>query len=269
LAAAGAAAAAGLAGWAAEPEPGVPVLAYHRFDPADVGPTTIRVATFNAQLDWFAGHGRAIVGLREALAGLGARGAGGPPRAVITADDGHVSVFTELFPLIVRRALPVTLFIIPSVVSREDDVLTWDQLRRMRDTGLVDIEAHTFTHPNFRVERRRRGAADYRAFVDAELGRSRELLEAKLHKAVDLMAWPYGIVDADLEAAARRAGYLAAFAYAGGPMIAGDDRLSLPRVRTSDADRGALLDTLVTRRTPIVDDDPTRRPPHDLPARTR
>lgn len=53
-----------------------------------------------------------------------------------------------------------------------------------------------------------------------------------------LLAWPYGIVDPELEAAAKRAGYSAAFAFNGGPAKPGDDPFALPRVPVADSDRG-------------------------------
>jgi hypothetical protein len=33
--------------------------------------------------------------------------------------------------------------------------MTWDQLRTLRNTGLFDIQSHTYWHPNFAIERRR------------------------------------------------------------------------------------------------------------------
>ena len=226
------------------------ILVYHRFDPDVPGPTTVTVAAFEAQLAWLAKHKYQIVQLSTALAELnGASPQPQHPVAVITADDGHRSVYTVLFPIIQRMHLPVTLFIYPSAISNASYALTWAQLQEMQASGLVDVESHTYWHPNFKVERRRRTAGDYAAFVDSQLGRSRTLIETKLGRPVDLLAWPYGIVDADLEAAARRAGYKAAFAYAGGPVAPSDDPLALPRIPVSDADRGERFGAMLGTRT--------------------
>ncbi|MDR3510625.1 MAG: polysaccharide deacetylase family protein [Caulobacteraceae bacterium] len=231
---------AGLAsGLAAAPAPQrVAILVYHRFDPATPAPTTVTIPAFQGQLAWLARHHYRIEPLRTALAELDGAAPSGGPVAVITADDGHKSVYTELFPVIRAQRIPVTLFIYPSAISNAPYALTWAQLREMQASGLVDVESHTYWHPNFRTERRRLGAAAYQAFVDVQLQRSKAVIERELGKPVGMLAWPFGIVDTDLEAAARRAGYTAGFGYGGGPAGAGGDRLALPRIPVGDADRG-------------------------------
>lgn len=164
---------------------------------------------------------------------------------VITADDGHRSIYTDLFPLIRRRSIPVTLFIYPSAISNAPYTLTWAQLQEMAASGLVDVQSHTYWHPNFRTERRRRSEADYRALVDTQLQRSKAVIEAHLHKPVDMLAWPFGIVDPDLERAAGRAGYRAAFAYEGGSATPGTDVLALPRIPVTDHARGERFAALI------------------------
>jgi len=224
---------------AAQTPRGIPVLVYHRLDPDKPGPTTVRVSTFQAQLAWLRRRDYRIVPLRAALADLTRPPAPGErPEAVITADDGNETIYTELFPLIRDAGLPITLFIYPSAISNAPYALTWEQLRAMQASGLVDIQSHTYWHPNFKVERRRRTPADYQIFVDSQLRRSRQVLQDRLGRPVDMLAWPYGVVDADLESAAKRAGYVAAFAYAGGPMKPSDDILALPRIPVPDAAQG-------------------------------
>lgn len=215
-----------------------PILVYHRFHPSEPGPTTVTLRAFEAQLAWLTAHGYALAPLSAVLTELAAP-PGRPVRrlAAITVDDGHGSVRSELYPLILKREIPVTLFIYPSAISNVSYALTWAQLKEMQASGLVDIQSHTYWHPNFKTERRRLGSADYAAFVDAQLRHSRATLEQRLAKRVDRIAWPFGIVDPDLEAQARLAGYVAGFAYEGGPARPGEDMLSLPRIPVNDATR--------------------------------
>jgi len=214
--------------------PQIPILVYHRFDAVKPGPTTMMTSVFEQQLDWLATHHYQITPLRTVVDSL--RG-NAPPIAgqpvAITADDGHVSVYTNLFPIIRRRHIPVTLFIYPSAISNASYALTWDQLAEMLKSGLVDVQSHTYWHPNFRQERAHRTADDYRRFVDIQLQRSKDVVQRRLGVSIDMLAWPYGIVDTTLEEAATRAGYKYAYAFAGGWAHEGMDPLAIPRIPVS------------------------------------
>jgi peptidoglycan/xylan/chitin deacetylase (PgdA/CDA1 family) len=225
---------------------GIPVLVYHRFDPVAPGSTTVTTATFESQLDYLTAHGYTIVPLSRAT-DIVLRKAAAPmqPIIAITVDDGHRSVYTVLYPIIKQRRIPVTLFIYPSAISNAPYALTWEQLREMHASGLVDIQSHTYWHPDFRKDKARRRPADYSAFVNTQLTRSREKLDAQLGTHITLLAWPYGIYDVDLEAAAARAGYVAAFGYAGGVAYPGEDRFSIHRIPVPNFAHGTAFEGLL------------------------
>jgi peptidoglycan/xylan/chitin deacetylase (PgdA/CDA1 family) len=168
-----------------------------------------------------------------------------PDTVAITVDDGHVSVFSILFPLIVEYHIPVTLFIYPSAISKASYALTWEQLKQMKASGLVDIEAHTYWHPNFRKEKAALLPADYEKFVTYQLVRSKAVLEERLGSPITLMAWPYGIYDPNLEQAAARAGYTASFAYAGGLALPTSDLFAIPRIPVSNYAQGSAFATML------------------------
>jgi peptidoglycan/xylan/chitin deacetylase (PgdA/CDA1 family) len=235
---------------AAEPNEGhVSILAYHRFGPTVADSMTVRTVVFEQHLAWLKANGYEIVPLKTVRDRLKA---GSPPAenpaVVITADDGHRSVYFELFPLILKYHFPVTLFIYPSAISNASYALTWEQLAEMKRSGLVDIESHTFWHPNFRQEKKRLDPTAYRSFVDKQLRQSKTVLETKLDIHVDMLAWPFGIYDPDLEQMARDAGYAAAFSIDRGPVRQGQDIMSLPRYLMEDADQGARFAMIVGGR---------------------
>lgn len=190
----------------------VAVLAYHRFADAADDSMTVSVAAFEAQLRFLRDHGYEIVPLRRIVAWLRTPDTTLPPKAVaLTVDDGHRSVYERLLPIIRREQLPVTLFIYPSAISNATYALTWQQLREMRATGLVDVQSHTWWHPNFNVERRRLSASEYTRFATSQLQHSRELIESKIGGHVDMIAWPFGVYDDEVLRLASSAGYVAGF----------------------------------------------------------
>ena len=64
------------------------------------------------------------------------------------------------------------------------------------------------------------------------------MLEQRLGGKVDLLAWPFGIHDDQLEQWAQAAGYVAAFTIDRRPVTRSENVMSLPRSIVTDADRG-------------------------------
>ena len=107
-------------------------------------------------------------------------GATSPRSVVITVDDGHASVFTEMLPIVREYKLPVTLFIYPSAISNALYAMKWDQLAALSRTGLFDIQSHTYWHPNFKTEKRRLSAEAFQSFMTMQFAKPRTVLKNKL-----------------------------------------------------------------------------------------
>jgi len=175
-----------------------PVLVYHtiRESPEPLeGDIDIPREKFAQQLDWLARRGR-VGTLERTLLDTTKR------VTAITFDDGFRDNLTVALPLLEKFNLPMTLFVTAGFVGRED-YLSSEELREIAKHPLVTIGAHGLWHRHFT----RLSAADSRA----ELVASRCLLETITGQRVDLMAWPYGECNAELEALSKEAGYRAAW----------------------------------------------------------
>lgn len=229
---------------------GVVILAYHRFADTAADSMTVRVTTFESQLRFLQEHGYHIVPLRDAVDWLRDPGAVLPAKpVVITVDDGHRSVYEKLLPIVLREHVPVTLFIYPSAISNAPYALTWDQLRALKRSGWFDIQSHTYWHPNFNIERRRRSAADFQRFASWQLDASRRRIEAETGAHVDMLSWPFGIVDDELMALAAQKGYIAAVTLQPRKADRHAPLLALPRFLMVDAYGPRALAHLLGERT--------------------
>ena len=227
------------------------ILVYHRFGPVLADEMTVTTPALLEQLTLIKDRDWTVVPLRALLATLGEAPATSTVTrhsAVLTIDDGHRSVYTELFPLLKKHRLPVTLFIYPSAISNASYAMTWGELAEMRASGLVDVQSHTFWHPNFNVEKRRLSPDAYARFTHDQFDKSKAILEQKLGGKVDLLAWPFGIHDAELEQWARDDGYAAAFTIERQPVTRNDKPMALPRYIVVDADRGPRFEALLEGR---------------------
>lgn len=192
----------------------VPILVYHKFASTPKDLMTVTPEVFEAQLKWLKDNGYTVIPLKTLIDYLQGNGAPPPPKSVvITDDDGHISMYNIMVPIIKKYNIPVTLFIYPTAISdvKLENHITWDELRGLQSTGLFDIGSHTYWHPNFKKEKEKRSAEDYKQFANDQLKKSKEILEQKLDTTVEYLAWPYGIYDEELEQWAKDNGYVAAF----------------------------------------------------------
>ena len=227
----------------------IPIFVYHRFAGTVADSMTISVSLFEAHLKYLRDNGYQVIPLRQLIEHRLHGGSDLPARAVvITADDGHRSVYTHMLSLIRFERLPVTLFIYPSAISNADYAMTWEQLTELKQTGLFDIQSHSLWHPNFKDEKRRLKHDEYEKFVRTQLVKSKDVLEKKLQSQVDMLAWPFGIFDDELIGIAREAGYKAAFTIEGRHATLADSIMALPRYLVTQSLQMKLFAQVLSRK---------------------
>jgi peptidoglycan/xylan/chitin deacetylase (PgdA/CDA1 family) len=232
------------------PSQSVPIYLYHRFGHEITDSMTVSVVRFESQLKHFREQNATIIPLRQLVNFLLKKGPSLPSRSVVlTVDDGHKSVYTEMFPLVKKYRAPVTVFLYPSAISNASYAATWPQLREMKETGLFDYQSHTFWHPNFKIEKRRLKPDEYESFVEGQLKKPKARLEKEFSTKIDMLAWPFGIYDEELLRKAREAGYIAAFGMERRDVNGSENIMALPRYLIADPMRkvrngsGRLSDT--------------------------
>lgn len=190
----------------------IPILCYHNLNPVKPGSMNLTPKKFEEQIKWIKDNGYTIVPLKDVVAYLQGKDVTLPAKpVVVTADDGWKSVYTYMLPIVQKYNFPVTLFIYPQTISSGKNAMTWEELKSLQQTGLFDIQAHTYGHPNFKQEKKRRSVESYDKFVKTELESSRKILDEKLGIKVTLLAWPFGIYNDYLEKQAADAGFEMAF----------------------------------------------------------
>jgi peptidoglycan/xylan/chitin deacetylase (PgdA/CDA1 family) len=136
--------------------------------------------------------------------------------AALTFDDGFSSVYDHAFPVLRRHGLPATVFLVARTLAGHSVDVDWvdrppreplttlriEQIREMRAAG-VSFESHSWGH----VDLTRLSYED----CVKDLRESRELLESVLEAPVRMLAYPRGRHNAEVRAAAARAGYTHAF----------------------------------------------------------
>lgn len=208
----------------------VPVLVYHNFNPTKPGSMNLTPQRFKEQMQWIKDNGFTVIPLSQLVDYLQGKTTSLPPKPiVITADDGWESQYTYMVPIVREFHYPVTLFIYPSTISKGAHAMTWEQLKELQQTGEFDIQSHTFSHPNFKQEKKKLSPASYQNFVNKELITPKQILEEKMGKPITLLAWPFGIYNDNLEQEAAKAGYVMAFSIDAIPATRSHQAMAQPR----------------------------------------
>jgi len=225
----------------------VPILLYHRFGPAVTDSMTVTCPVFESHLIYLRDHGYTVIRLKQLVDYYLGKTAVPPPSkaVVIVADDGHKSVYSYMLPLVMKYHVPVTLFIYPSAISNASYAMTWDQVKVLKNTGLFDVQGHTYWHPNFKIEKKRLPLGEYDKFVDMQLKKSKEKLENELGGEVSMLAWPFGIYDDYLVRRAAKAGYAAGFTIERRSAEPSDNIMTLPRFLLTNKDGGRAFAAIV------------------------
>lgn len=235
------------------PEPGVPILLYHRFGPTVADSMTVTTAVFESHLKYLHENGYTVITLNDLMGMVLGKTIPADARCVVlVADDAHRTVYTEAFPLLKKYGMPMTIFAYPSAVSNASYAMTWDQLRELKASGLCDVQSHTYWHPNFKKERAKLPPPEFEKLVHLQFTKSRQKLEKELGGKVELLAWPFGIYDPWLMDKAAEAGYAAAFSIERRPVTRRDHLMALPRYLLTDRDRGKAFEAVLNGSTYIA-----------------
>jgi biofilm PGA synthesis lipoprotein PgaB len=220
------------------------VLSYHdvRDDVIDdLDPDRVAVGTKNliVQFSWLREHGYHPVSLDEILAAK-AGTAQLPEKAVLlTFDDGFTSMYTRVFPLLKRFGYPAVIALVGSWVDAGPDekipygdqvvsrnrFLTWDQIREMVDSGLIEVAAHSYdlhravaanpqgnVQPVIVTRRYDQSAGQYedlqshRRLIRNDMRQITSLIKERIGVSPRCMVWPYGLDNRAAWEEARAAG---------------------------------------------------------------
>jgi peptidoglycan/xylan/chitin deacetylase (PgdA/CDA1 family) len=186
--------------------PYVAVLVWHDVLPQKEVWFDTTTATFAGQLDAIQRGGFAVVPLASLRDHL-VKGTALPAKSlVLTFDDNGSGIYANAFPLLLRHRFHATLFVHTNFVGKTTSKHhnTWDDLRAMERSGLIDVQSQTANHPS-----------DLTQLSDADVVHEFKLsafsLERRLGRKIYAVVYPYDVYDARVERLAAQCGYALGF----------------------------------------------------------
>ncbi len=155
--------------------------------------------------------------------------------AFLTFDDGYENFYSIVLPLLRKYNAKGTLFVINNYVGREGFV-TQRQLEEIRDSGLVEIAAHTMDHAYLKDAPK--------SYALQEMAESKKDLEKRLGIAVFSIAYPYGAFTAETAELAKQVPFAVAVSVIPGVMQSKDNLYYLSRIRSGVVGGGNIVAVL-------------------------
>ncbi len=199
----------------------------------------ITTAELARQFDYLLAEGWQPISLAQVLAAQ--RGeAPLPAKAVLLSfDDGLASMYSQVFPLLRAYNFPAVAAVVTSWLEQDEDwqfyyegrlrgradFLSWQQIRDMQASGLVEIASHSHdlhqgvlanpqgntqpaavTRQYLPAQQRYETEAEWQRRVQDDLAQSRDIIQARTGRPPLAMVWPYGEYNQATEALARTLG---------------------------------------------------------------
>lgn len=216
----------------------VPILLYHYVEYVkDKSDTTreslnIEPKVFEAQVKTLRDGGFTFMTAKELGDVLVGRATLPKKPVVLTIDDGHWDVATDILPILKKYQAKATAYLIPGLLG-EPDFMTREQVKEVIASRLVEIGAHTLHHV---------GLADkLLPIVKDEVVGSKNMLEKAYNIRVYSFAYPNGAFDEQAIRVVQAAGFTTAVSTIPGIEESYGNRYFLYRIRPGQRTGEELL----------------------------
>lgn len=270
----------------------IPILTYHHLAPEGTfepnSPVIISPMVFSAQMQLLKDQGYHTITSQDLYDYLRKDIALPEKPVLITFDDGYESNYTLAYPVLKKLGMKAVINIVVGFTPGEEEGLfpgggstagapflkqnhlTWEQMREMVLSGLIEIQSHTYdshrlvpaedgkrrpaltTQKYLRSEDRKELWEEYTQRVYNDLTKAKETIEQKLGTKVTVLAYPYGAYNEATERLARDAGYLMTLSTRKGFVKSGDSEYLLKRINIgADGDLATFQHKLLVERAEI------------------
>ena len=186
----------------------IPVLTYHRIQPQSVaierGQTAGSVdnGIFDQQMAYLMSNGYHTITAEDLVSALKNHLELPSKSIVITLDDGYENAYTYAYPVAQKYNLVLNLMISTGLVGNQD-FLSWDRIKEMRNSGLVYFTNHTWSH--YAVGHGLQEKIQY------EIQTAKQQLEQYTGQVINIFTYPYGSFSPDAIQILQQDGFIGGF----------------------------------------------------------
>ncbi len=177
------------------------------------------------QFAWLKEHGYQVVSMQQVIDAKEGRQKLPPKAVLLTFDDGYVSFYTRIFPLLKLFNYPAVFALVTKWLDVPEggkipygrgfkdraDFLSWDQVREMANSGLVEMAAHSHGLHHGVIGNPQNNSQpamvtriynsetheyesdlDYQQRIQDDLSLNADIIFQHTQKRPRVMVWPYG-----------------------------------------------------------------------------
>lgn len=219
----------------------VPILMYHYVEYVQDDGDTIRKSLniipsiFDEQIKTLKNDGYVFMTVSELSRVLDSNLSLPEKSVLITIDDGHWDVYTDILPILKKYNVKATAYIIPGFTGGSD-FMTDAQIKNIIESGLIEIGAHTVNHVSLKGKPL--------TVVESEVKKSKKMLEGEYNIKVLSFAYPNGEFDEASIKVVKDAGFTTSVSTIPGIMQSSQNKFFLYRLRPGKRTGKVLLDYL-------------------------
>lgn len=202
----------------------VPIVMYHQVKNNCLGKDVISPYEFENDLKYLAEHNFNTITMTE-LINYVYYGDQLPDNPIILSfDDGYLSTYKNVFPLLKKYNMKIVLSIVGKSVDdfsrvKDENInyahLTWNQINEMQNSGLVEIQNHTYNL--HKVINGRYGCGQkynepldhYEKVITEDVITFQDHMMSKIDSVPNTFTYPYGKYNDNTESILKKLGYKA------------------------------------------------------------
>ncbi|QEY25836.1 poly-beta-1,6-N-acetyl-D-glucosamine N-deacetylase PgaB [Neisseria zalophi] len=199
-------------------------------------PQTITVERLVAHFNWLRDNGYTPVSFKQIEDARAGKAELPPKPVLLTFDDGYISFYTKIYPLLKAYNYPAVFALVTSWLEQPEGsmivygkkklprsaFITWAQMREMMQSGLIEVASHTHdlhhsvignpygsqfaamfpAYENGRYETK----AEYEKRIRDDLQKSVDIIAKRTGVRPNVLVWPYGQFSQEAQAIARSVG---------------------------------------------------------------
>lgn len=252
----------------------IPVLMYHHFTTKEAELSSIRIlpSEFEKQLQYLKKQGFETVTDQDVISYIEGKRSLPKQPVLITIDDGYESNYTYAYPIIKKLKMKATVYVVGSAIRDNNDSpyppnelpkLSWEQAQEMYNSGLIEIQSHSYDmHRKGLVEGGGEAALitkpvyineeletidQYKIRVKNDLLTNKNLIEEKIGNQVVGFAYPFGEHSEIAESLLIETGHQLTLTIEQGINKKSDGSLNLNRITVPTGMTGEMIEAEINK----------------------